>query len=698
MKKKLFANIFLIVVSLLFLWSNVYTETLNLDGIPAQNNPVGSTLSSGNIWVGDSGNRAASKAMSGDVAISNLGATTIQSNSVALTTDTAGNYVLGLTESTGIDVSGTAGEGWSPTIAFDSTEIGTTTWGSGSGITWTYDAGVSDPVVTFGSGTVGITGSLSATNLSGTNTGDQTITLTGDVTGSGVGSFAATIANDVVTYGKMQNISATDRLLGRSTIGAGDVEEITVSGDIAQSGSTFTIQANSVALTTDTTGNYVATITNGSGISGSSSAEGGTPTIALGDLTADWTQAGAYDFVLNNASSELKILESIGATYYSIFDVGDLSADQTFSFNVGGVVYTSGNDPLDTVAEWQSLCTACVDVTADVTGTLPIANGGTGTTTGSITGTGALTFASGGTNTNITLTPQGTGYTILNGNVGIGTTTPAYKLHVSDSATAGTSLILQNTDTGGNSWRFISHGSGNTGGAGHLSIWNGSTQGLFISSTGNVGIGETNPTTLLYLKGADNATIQTILIDATQANVTALDTYMDFRSTTGSEGSVTGTAVAGVIAYNTFTGSHYTQIMDKKGLEVNMLLEAIDGKPKFLEKVIGDKKYKASAKSQLFLSRISKTKGSKAVVGVYGGTDKEGRDLILSIGTGFIYVSNKGENLEIGDYLISSNVMGMAEKQSDDIYRNSTAAKIMESVKWKKNEKSRLVKVVYLGG
>jgi hypothetical protein len=54
----------------------------------------------------------------------------------------------------------------------------------------------------------------------------QTITLTGDVTGSGTGSFAATIANDAVTYAKMQNVTATDRLLGRSTVGAGDVEEI----------------------------------------------------------------------------------------------------------------------------------------------------------------------------------------------------------------------------------------------------------------------------------------------------------------------------------------------------------------------------------------------------------------------------------------------------------------------------------------
>jgi len=37
----------------------------------------------------------------------------------------------------------------------------------------------------------------------------------------------AKIADDAVTYAKIQNVSATDRLLGRSSAGAGDVQEIT---------------------------------------------------------------------------------------------------------------------------------------------------------------------------------------------------------------------------------------------------------------------------------------------------------------------------------------------------------------------------------------------------------------------------------------------------------------------------------------
>ena len=47
---------------------------------------------------------------------------TIAANSVALGTDTTGNYVAGATAGTGISVTGTAGEGWSPTIT--NTDLG----------------------------------------------------------------------------------------------------------------------------------------------------------------------------------------------------------------------------------------------------------------------------------------------------------------------------------------------------------------------------------------------------------------------------------------------------------------------------------------------------------------------------------------------------------------------------------------------
>ena len=74
----------------------------------------------------------------------------------------------------------------------------------------------------------GVTGSLPATSLSGTLPAAQFPALTGDVTTTG-GALATTIANDAVTYAKMQNVSATARIHARKSAGAGDVEECTLS-------------------------------------------------------------------------------------------------------------------------------------------------------------------------------------------------------------------------------------------------------------------------------------------------------------------------------------------------------------------------------------------------------------------------------------------------------------------------------------
>jgi len=69
-----------------------------------------------------------------------------------------------------------------------------------------------------------------AATISGTNTGDQTITLTGDVTGSGTGSFAATIASHAVTDAKFRQGGACT-VVGRSANSTGDVADISASAD-----------------------------------------------------------------------------------------------------------------------------------------------------------------------------------------------------------------------------------------------------------------------------------------------------------------------------------------------------------------------------------------------------------------------------------------------------------------------------------
>lgn len=66
--------------------------------------------------------------------------------------------------------------------------------------------------------------------------GIQTSAFTGDVT-KAAGGTALTIPNDTVTYAKIQDISATDRLLGRDSASAGDIEELTVGGGVEFTGS-----------------------------------------------------------------------------------------------------------------------------------------------------------------------------------------------------------------------------------------------------------------------------------------------------------------------------------------------------------------------------------------------------------------------------------------------------------------------------
>ena len=87
--------------------------------------------------------------------------------------------------------------------------------------------------------------------------------FTGDVTRP-ADSNVLTIANDAVTYAKMQNVSAQYKILGRSTAGAGDVEELSTSANMVSliaSADYATARTNLglTALATTTPGTGIAT-------------------------------------------------------------------------------------------------------------------------------------------------------------------------------------------------------------------------------------------------------------------------------------------------------------------------------------------------------------------------------------------------------------------------------------------------------
>jgi len=145
-------------------------------------------------------------------------------------------------------------------------------------------------------GTANFDGSA-AINIVTTNTADPTITLAGDLSGS------ATLTN-----------------LGSATL-------------------TATIVANSVALGTDTTGNYVGTITGGTGIasSGATTGEGVAHTLSvdLSELT-DMTAAmvGTDEFIVLDAGADRrKAANEIGLSIFS--------NDSGFTTNTGDITNVS---------------------------------------------------------------------------------------------------------------------------------------------------------------------------------------------------------------------------------------------------------------------------------------------------------------------------------------------------------------------
>jgi hypothetical protein len=208
---------------------NVYIDTANagdvlaFDGLDWYNDTVSNLFGSHIIAL--SGDVSGSVVFDGSASVTIP--TTVQIDSITLGVDTNGNYVSDVTAGTGVTVTHTPGEGSSPTVAIGQA--------------------------------VGTSASVSFAHVSAD--------LTGDVTGNADTATALETARIISLGGDLSG-----------SVSFNGTSDVTISA---------VIQPDSVALGTDTSGDYVSSLVAGTGVTlTNNSGETATPTIAIGQDVA----------------------------------------------------------------------------------------------------------------------------------------------------------------------------------------------------------------------------------------------------------------------------------------------------------------------------------------------------------------------------------------------------------------------------
>lgn len=244
--------------------------------------------------------------LSGSATFTNLGnatlTATIEPNSVALGTDTTGNYVNDVTAGTGVTVTHTPGEGSSPTIA-----IGQAV-GTSASVTF---AAVTAPVIGNASTATVL---QTARNIAGQSFDGSTNISIAPTDLTGVTSTAAELN---ILDGATLSTVELNYVDGVTSAIQTQIDTKAPSASPTFTG-VVTLPDNTVALGTKTTGDYVASLVAGTGLTiTNNSGEGTTPTIAIGQSVA------------TSASPTFGSLSTTGAMY-----VGT-------DLHVGGVYYTT---------------------------------------------------------------------------------------------------------------------------------------------------------------------------------------------------------------------------------------------------------------------------------------------------------------------------------------------------------------------
>ena len=258
-----------------------------------------------------------------------------------------------------------------------------------------------------------------------------------------------------------------------------------------------------------------------------------------------------------------------------------------------------------------------------------------------------------------------------NGNVGIGETNPTHKL--SFDSVIGTKINFYDDGTTPAKWGFgVELSELRVASNGFTSFYtNGYTGTEVMRVANNVAIG----TTSSY--GSEYLTVARSAAEVVAFNRTANDgTILSLRQDGTEEGtiSISGTT----ISYNAFTGSHYG--WTDREIE-----------PGILVTLTGDNRHLHDNGESEIVHGVnpSSTPNDSRILGAYLGlqetSDPAGPDnphLIMAVGNGEMWVVDDGQDIDIGDYLVSSDVIGHATVDRGEFEISYIVGRVAEAVDW----------------
>lgn len=326
-------------------------------------------------------------------------------------------------------------------------------------------------------------------------------TVTGLVKGNGTAISAASAGTDYVAPGAITSSGltmATARLLGRTTASTGAVEEITVGTGLLLSGGSLSNSAP----------DQTVTLTAGTGISISGTYPSFTITNTAPNQIVSLTGAGTTVVTGSYPNFTITSNDQYVGTVTSVSGTGSVNG-----ITLTGTVTSSGSLTLGGTLSNVSL-------TTQVTGTLPVGNGGTGATT--FTANGVLY---GNTTSAVGVTAAGTTGQVLIGNTGAAPSWAALSSNAVTSISFGTTGLTPSTATQGavtvaGTLAVANGGTGTataftTGSvvfAGASGVYSQSNANFFWDNTNaRLGLGTTGPSQRLHVRQDLNGTIGVLI-------------------------------------------------------------------------------------------------------------------------------------------------------------------------------------------